>query len=397
MDVYEPAEDSHLLNKWIKLAENRVLDMGTGSGIQALSLIKSPYVREVIAADINEQAIKILQEHLQKHKLRKIRAVHSDLFQNISGQFNYIIFNPPYLSQDKGIQDDALYGGKKGWEISERFFQEASKHLFPDGKILFLFSSLTNKRKIDEIITHRLFQYQELDKEKLHFEELYVYEITKTPLLRELESKGLNNIHYFTHGKRGIIYKAFMDKNKHIKSHLPKKDIVLAAIKAEKEGSKAVGTIKNETKWLQILNKYHIGPYFFFAGENYLVCQFIEGKFLEVWTETRTSSEIIKVLKDILHQCYILDTLKLTKEEMHHPSKHIIIDSNNDAILLDFERCAETLKPKNVTQFLEYLCRLKKTLFKRNVLIDTIHLRTIAKEYKQKYAWKVLEGVFAGK
>ena len=68
--IYEPREDSILLEKQVsKLALGRVLDLGTGSGIQALTLIKSPYVREVVAADISKGAIEKLNEQIKKQRL----------------------------------------------------------------------------------------------------------------------------------------------------------------------------------------------------------------------------------------------------------------------------------------------------------------------------------------
>ena len=169
MDIYEPAEDSYLLQKEVQAhAEGRVLDLGTGSGIQGLAAIKSPRVREVLSVDINENAISELQKIIRQQKLRKIKVLKSNLFENITGKFNTIIFNPPYLPQDEGIEDAALYGGKKGWEVSEQFFHKASSHLIPNGNILFLFSTLTNKEKVEEIIGHHLFQFKELSSEKMY-------------------------------------------------------------------------------------------------------------------------------------------------------------------------------------------------------------------------------------
>ena len=157
-EIYEPAEDSHFLQTFVREhAFGRVLDMGTGLGIQALTAIQNPNVREVVAVDINPEAIKVLRQKIDQGKLRKLTVIMSDLFEKVHGLFNTIIFNPPYLPQDKGIEDPALYGGNKGWELSARFLQETSSFLFPDGKILFLFSSLTNKKKIVEIIRNNLF------------------------------------------------------------------------------------------------------------------------------------------------------------------------------------------------------------------------------------------------
>ena len=58
MDIYQPAEDSYLLQKFVRrFATGRVIDMGTGSGIQALTAIEVPSVREVVAVDINPKAV----------------------------------------------------------------------------------------------------------------------------------------------------------------------------------------------------------------------------------------------------------------------------------------------------------------------------------------------------
>ncbi|MBI2582630.1 methyltransferase [Candidatus Woesearchaeota archaeon] len=166
MDIYQPAEDSYLLQKFVRrYATGRVLDVGTGSGIQALTAMGVPSVREVVAVDVNQNAVESLQDELTKRKIRKVKVLQSDLFENVEGHFNVIIFNPPYLPEDKGVEDKAIYGGKKGWEVSDRFFQGVSNYLFPEGTVLFLFSSLTNKQKIDEILEHNFLQWEELEEE----------------------------------------------------------------------------------------------------------------------------------------------------------------------------------------------------------------------------------------
>src|SRR3989344_7914222 len=285
MDIYEPAEDSYLVQQHInEYAEGRVLDMGAGSGILALAAVNNPKVKEVVAIDINPDAVRILQEKIKSQKFRKLKVFQSDLFEKVSGEFNLIIFNPPYLPQDKGIEDAALYGGKKGWEISERFFKDASSHMFPEGVILFLFSSLTKKQKIEEILEHNLLQWEELDEEKIAFETLYVYKITKTPLLRQLEGKLLRNVHYFAEGKRGIVYTAQFDKSLVIKKQVPvKKRTITVAIKVKKKESKAADAITSEVFWLKALNERAIGPKMLFSGEDYVAYEFAEGVYIEEW------------------------------------------------------------------------------------------------------------------
>ncbi len=397
MDIYQPAEDSYLLQKFVRrFATGRVLDMGTGSGIQAITAIEVPSVREVLAVDINPKAVEALKKEVesQKQKLRKIKVMQGNLFENVDGYFNVIIFNPPYLPQDKGIEDSALYGGKKGWEISERFFKEVSGYLFPEGIVLFLFSSLTNKQKIEEILQHNLLQWEELGEEKIAFEMLYVYKISKTPLLRQLEGKLLRKVHYFAEGKRGIVYTAEFDKSLIIKKQVPVKPrTITVAIKVKKKDSKAADAIASEVRWLKVLNERAIGPKMMFSGEEYVAYEFVEGEYIEDWLPKASKEEIQKVLASVFQQCYVMDKLGVNKEEMHHPLKHIIVGKDGNATLIDFERCYETEKPHNVTQFADFVGKFRPTLVKKGFDFDLKELREVAAKYKESYSAKEFEKI----
>ncbi len=166
--IYEPAEDSFLLQKHIKTYIKpgmSVLDMGTGSGILAQEAKK--YTKNVIAVDINPEAV----EHVKK----QLSAIVSDLFQNVKGKFDLIIFNPPYLPEDPEEPQDSKQitsGGKQGYELLEKFFQEAKSHLNKDGKILFLYSSLTGD--VETIPQKQGFIFSILERQKIFFEELVV-------------------------------------------------------------------------------------------------------------------------------------------------------------------------------------------------------------------------------
>ena len=397
MDVYEPREDSSLLQEFVREhAFGRVLDVGTGSGIQALTAAESVKVREVIAIDINETAIEELK---QKVKLiKKVKPRQSDLFSEVEGQFDMIIFNPPYLPQDKVgneiIEDPSLYGGKKGWEISERFFNEVSKHLVPGGKILFLFSTLTNKEKIEEIIENNLLIFERLGSKKLAFEELFVYLVEKGKILRNLEVNYVGDIKYFTHGKRGNIFTGMIDRNKFVKTHLPsKKDLMKVAIKVKRKESTAVERMENEAKWLRVLNKKGIGPKFLFSGENYVIYEFVEGEFILDWLKDKRKEQIEMVLMNILKQCFVMDELRVNKEEMHHPHKHIIVTNFGQVVFLDFERCTRIDKPKNVTQVVEFLSRINKELWEKGFEFKVKELRKLAKEYKKDLSKESFEKI----
>lgn len=182
--VYEPREDSELLAKCVaSLAFGDVLDMGTGSGIQAITAVALPSVRSVVAVDKNPAAVRrVLEAHslLPPLQQSKLSVIESDMFDALSPDvtFDTILCNPPYLPLPDDDSDPALYGGPEGWEWSVKFLSLAKQHLRPGGKILFLFSSLTGKDRID-LELHRLgCSHETIAETSFFFERLYVYVIT---------------------------------------------------------------------------------------------------------------------------------------------------------------------------------------------------------------------------
>jgi len=179
MTIYQPAEDSYLLSKEIKTnlknQKNKnlsILDMGCGSGIQAKTC-KELGFENIITADINPEVIKHLKQ-------QKFNVIQSDLFSNINNKnkFDIIIFNPPYLPEDKREPKDskiATTAGKKGYEIIIKFLSQAKSHLAKDGTILLLFSSLSQPKVILNKAKQLKYTTKVLDSQKLSFEELYVY------------------------------------------------------------------------------------------------------------------------------------------------------------------------------------------------------------------------------
>ena len=178
--MYQPREDSYLLQKHVnKYAKGIVLDLGTGTGIQALEAAKSKKVVKVYALDIDKEAIEHCRTHIDN---KKIVFLKSDLFQAFRGddrykdlKFDTIIFNPPYLPEDPNDKDVALDGGKKGYELICRFLNEAKPFIKPKTKILLVVSSLTGKATLDNYLRKKRFKFLELEKENMFFEGIYIY------------------------------------------------------------------------------------------------------------------------------------------------------------------------------------------------------------------------------
>ncbi len=174
--IYEPNEDSYLIEKEVKkyAKGKKILDMGSGSGILAQAAIDAG-AKEVLAADVDSESLR----HLRK---LGIPTKKSNLFDNIEGKFEMIIFNPPYLPEDNNEDFEskrATTGGKKGDEIILNFLKKADKFLNNDGIILLLLSSLTPRNKINKLIEKKKYKIEILTKKKLFFEILEVCKLER--------------------------------------------------------------------------------------------------------------------------------------------------------------------------------------------------------------------------
>lgn len=385
--IYEPREDSFLLQKEVsKYAFGEVLDIGAGSGIQAATAAKKKNVKSVLAIDIQKKVIDYCKKNI---KNKKIKFSQSDLFSNVKEKFDTVIFNPPYLPEDVRLKDITLDGGKKGYEIIERFLNNANDYLKENGIILLLFSSLTNKEKINEILQNNLLEFEEISKQKIFFEELHVYLIKKSGFLKILSKKNIKNIKKLAKGHRGLIFTGNLGKKK-------------VAIKIQRKDIEAKNTVDNEARQLKTLNKHDIGPKILFSGKDYFVYEFIPGEFIIDFFKKSNKKDILNILKNVFDQMFIMDKLKLNKEEMHHPLKHIIIGKNKGKnkkpSLVDFERCKPGKNPRNVTQFCQFAVstKLKKEIFdKKGIKINREKMLNSAKTYKHEQTKKNLEKIKA--
>ncbi len=177
-EIYQPREDSFMLSDYLKnYAYGSVLDVGTGSGILADTASKNPKVTKVLGVDINKRALEYCHMNIRN---KKVEFKHSDLFSNINGKYDVIVFNPPYLPKgNDGIQDKALIGGKQGYETLKKFLCNAGKYLNKNGKILVVFSSLTGKDAVDETIRKNKMKFKLIERSRAFFEDIYMYLIEK--------------------------------------------------------------------------------------------------------------------------------------------------------------------------------------------------------------------------
>jgi len=103
------------------IADNdwRILDLGCGIGVVGVVLKKLYPKAKIEMTDINERAVKLAEMNVKLHKMDN-KVYKSDLFQNIEGQFDAIIANPPQTA---------------GKQVCFKLIEQSKEHLAKDGTL----------------------------------------------------------------------------------------------------------------------------------------------------------------------------------------------------------------------------------------------------------------------
>ncbi|MFB1480340.1 methyltransferase [Corallococcus sp. RDP092CA] len=111
----------------------RAVDLGCGSGAGGLSVAARS--TEVVLADLNPEALVFSRVNARLNGAQGVQVVHSDLLRDVSGRFDLIMANPPYLADADGrtYRDG---GGTHGTELSVRIVREAVERLEPGGTLV---------------------------------------------------------------------------------------------------------------------------------------------------------------------------------------------------------------------------------------------------------------------
>ncbi|KAF3982804.1 MAG: peptide chain release factor N(5)-glutamine methyltransferase [Methylococcales symbiont of Hymedesmia sp. n. MRB-2018] len=151
-DVLIPRPDTELLielslNLMADKTKARVIDLGTGSGVIAITLAAERPNLEVIATDISHPALKIAKQNAAIHQLNNIQFLHSDWFNDVPAatKFDLIISNPPYIEpHDPHLSEgdlrfepeSALIAAEQGLKDIRNICQQARSYLKADATLL---------------------------------------------------------------------------------------------------------------------------------------------------------------------------------------------------------------------------------------------------------------------
>ncbi len=237
-DVYEPHEDSFLLAEAARTeAFGSFIDLGCGTGLAGLSAATNAKVTEITFADLNEKALELAKENMERNKAAlgkgkrvgnteikkggqgqqneapenpktnalplpqqnegyalpesKFKFIQTDLFSNLPLSYDTISFNPPYLptaeeERLKGNINRAFDGGLFGRDVLDKFLKQFPSHLNEDGVLLLLNSSVSAEdgesgNKITRKVLEKAgFKVSVVGKKSFFFEELAVFKAKKT-------------------------------------------------------------------------------------------------------------------------------------------------------------------------------------------------------------------------
>ena len=121
--------------------EAEVLDLCTGSGCISAVIARATKAK-ITASDVSQDALDVAKTNVDG---QNVTLVKSDMFENITGEFDIIVSNPPYVrSADiQGLQPQvtaqphiALDGGEDGLKFYRVIAENANKHLKPSGVLL---------------------------------------------------------------------------------------------------------------------------------------------------------------------------------------------------------------------------------------------------------------------
>ena len=141
----ETEELVELVESKVENRELRIVDVGTGSGVIALTLaVKFPEA-EILAVDISDDALALAQENAARLKLvDRVRFLKSNLFEKVDGTFDLVVANLPYIStQDhdtlsREVLHDpavALFASARGDELVRELIAQAPSQLRPGGML----------------------------------------------------------------------------------------------------------------------------------------------------------------------------------------------------------------------------------------------------------------------
>jgi release factor glutamine methyltransferase len=135
-----------IVKTWKDRPPGRILDLGTGSGAIGIALAKAFQKSEILAIDIDPDALELAKENAKENQISNISFIQSNWFGHVEGSFDLIVANPPYLTAaeiqnaDPEVRDcepvKALYAEQEGIADLLQILRTAQKFLNPSAALV---------------------------------------------------------------------------------------------------------------------------------------------------------------------------------------------------------------------------------------------------------------------
>jgi release factor glutamine methyltransferase len=124
---------------------SNIVDVGTGSGVIAVSLASKFPEAQIVAVDVSEEALSLARENAERLGLsERVQFLQSDLLEAVDGKFDLIVANLPYIAaQDRHTlsrevlhdPEVALFAGEHGVELLRKLIEQAPARFRPGGML----------------------------------------------------------------------------------------------------------------------------------------------------------------------------------------------------------------------------------------------------------------------
>ena len=175
-NVLDPRGDTETLIELILDCKfENMLELGTGSGAIAITVLAERPEVTCVATDISDYALKTASTNSKRHGVEsRLKLLHSNWFEKISGSFDVIVSNPPYISSEEYAQLSAevvkydpkisLTLGGDGLEAYREILSQALEKLSKNGHI-FLEIGYTQANAVGHLFREAGFQQIKVHKD----------------------------------------------------------------------------------------------------------------------------------------------------------------------------------------------------------------------------------------
>lgn len=128
----------------------RVLDMGTGSGVNAILAARAG--ADVVAVDVNPHAVEAARANAQRNGVAdRVIVRRSDLFAEVEGRFDLVVFDPPFRWMRPRDWAEASITDED-YRALTGFFATVREHLVEGGRVLVFFGTTADVGYLEQLV-----------------------------------------------------------------------------------------------------------------------------------------------------------------------------------------------------------------------------------------------------